>query len=182
MCDIVLYRLFGLKLVKGFQVGRLFSCTWSRPGKGPDQQPFRQEGLHVLLGLKCGSVRYIALHYITLHYIALHYIAVHYITLHYITLHYITLQYITLHYITLHCITLHYITLHYITLHCITLHYTTLHYITLHYITLHLADASIQAGDRPPGVKGLAQGPNSCADLIVATPGIEPPTLRVQVK
>ena len=29
---------------------------------------------------------------------------------------------------------------------------------------------------------GLAQGPNSCADLIVATPGIEPPTLRVQVK
>ena len=31
-------------------------------------------------------------------------------------------------------------------------------------------------------VKGLAQGPNSCADLIVAAPGIEPPTLRVQVK
>ena len=28
-------------------------------------------------------------------------------------------------------------------------------------------------------VKGLAQGPKSCADPIVATPGIEPPTLRV---
>ena len=32
------------------------------------------------------------------------------------------------------------------------------------------------------GVKGLAQEPNSCADLIVVTPGIEPPTLWVQVK
>ena len=31
-------------------------------------------------------------------------------------------------------------------------------------------------------MKGLAQGPNSCADLIMAAPGIEPPTLRVQVK
>ena len=32
------------------------------------------------------------------------------------------------------------------------------------------------------GVKGLAEGPDGCADLIVATAGIEPPTLRVQVK
>ena len=32
------------------------------------------------------------------------------------------------------------------------------------------------------GVKGLAQGPNSCADLIVATPGIHPPTSQVQVQ
>ena len=32
------------------------------------------------------------------------------------------------------------------------------------------------------GIKGLAQGPNSCADFIMATPGIEPPALRVQVK
>ena len=32
------------------------------------------------------------------------------------------------------------------------------------------------------GVKGLAEGPNSWADLIVATPGIKPPTLRVEVK
>ena len=29
------------------------------------------------------------------------------------------------------------------------------------------------------GIKGLAQGPNSCADLIVATPGIEPLSLQV---
>ena len=29
------------------------------------------------------------------------------------------------------------------------------------------------------GVKGLAQGPNSCVDLIRAAPGHEPPTLRV---
>ena len=32
------------------------------------------------------------------------------------------------------------------------------------------------------GVKGLAQGPNSSADLILAAPGIEPPTLRIQGK
>ena len=32
------------------------------------------------------------------------------------------------------------------------------------------------------GVKGLAQGPNNCADLIMATPEIEPTTLRVQVE
>ena len=32
------------------------------------------------------------------------------------------------------------------------------------------------------GVKGPAQGPNSCADLIVARPVIGPPNLRVQVK
>ena len=31
------------------------------------------------------------------------------------------------------------------------------------------------------GVKGLVQGPNGCADLSMATPGIEPPTLRVPV-
>ena len=31
------------------------------------------------------------------------------------------------------------------------------------------------------GVPGLAQGPNSCVDLIVATPGLEPPTFRVPV-
>ena len=55
-------------------------------------------------------------------------------------------------------------------------------YITLHYITCHLADAFIQSDlqlirlsrRHSPleqcGVKGLAQGPNSCADLIVATP------------
>ena len=55
-------------------------------------------------------------------------------------------------------------------------------------LTLHLADAFIQSDlqlirlCRKCGVKGLAQGPNSCADLIVATPGIEPPTLRVSVK
>ena len=59
--------------------------------------------------------------------------------------------------------------------------------------TLHLADTFIQSylqliwlsRRHSPleqcGVKGLAQGPN-CADLIVATPGIEPPTLQVQVK
>ena len=28
------------------------------------------------------------------------------------------------------------------------------------------------------GVQGLAQGPNSCADLTVTTPGIEPLTLQ----
>ena len=62
----------------------------------------------------------------------------------------------------------------------------------LHYITCHLADALIQSDLQllrlsrrhfpleQCGVKGLAQGPNSCADLIVAAPGIEPPTLRVQ--
>ena len=67
-------------------------------------------------------------------------------------------------------------------------------YHTRHYITCHLADAFIQSDlqlirlsrRHTPleqcGVKGLAQGPNSCADLIVATTGIEPPTLRVQVK
>ena len=32
------------------------------------------------------------------------------------------------------------------------------------------------------GLRGLAQGPNSCADNTVATPEIEPPTLQVQVK
>ena len=32
------------------------------------------------------------------------------------------------------------------------------------------------------GVKDIAQGPESWADLIVATPGIGLPTLRVQVK
>ena len=64
----------------------------------------------------------------------------------------------------------------------------------LTYITCHLADAFIQSNlqltrlsrRHTPwsnvGVKGLAQGPNSCADLIVATPGIEPLILRVQVK
>ena len=31
------------------------------------------------------------------------------------------------------------------------------------------------------GVKGLAQGPSSCADLM-ATPGLEPPTFRVPVR
>ena len=63
-----------------------------------------------------------------------------------------------------------------------------------HYITCHLADSFIQSDlqlirlsrRHSPleqcGAKGLAQGPNSCADLIMATPGIEPPTLRVQVK
>ena len=61
----------------------------------------------------------------------------------------------------------------------------------LHWLsTLHLADAFIQSDLQTKqetswsnvGVKGLAQGPNSCADLIVATPGIEPPTMGVQVK
>ena len=58
----------------------------------------------------------------------------------------------------------------------------------LHYITCHLADVFIQSNlqlirlnrRHTPleqcGVKGLAQGPNSCTDLIVATPGLEPPT------
>ena len=60
------------------------------------------------------------------------------------------------------------------------------------YITCHLADAFIQSDLQlidyaghilgAMWVKGLAQGPNSCADIIVATPGIESPTLRVQVK
>ena len=66
--------------------------------------------------------------------------------------------------------------------------------VPLHYITCHLADAFIQSDlqlirlsrrhspQEQCGVKGLAQGSNSCADLIVATPGIEPPTLRVQVQ
>ena len=65
---------------------------------------------------------------------------------------------------------------------------------SLHYITCHLADAFIQSylqlirlsRRHTPwsnvGLRGLAQWPNSCADLIVATPGIEPLTLRVQVK
>ena len=64
----------------------------------------------------------------------------------------------------------------------------------LGYITCHLADAFIRRNlqlirlsgrHTPPeqcGVEGLAQGPNGCADLIVAAPGIEPPTLRVQAK
>ena len=61
------------------------------------------------------------------------------------------------------------------------------------YITCHLADAFIQRDLQlirlsrrhftleQCGVKGLAQGPNSGADLIMATPGIEPLTLQVQV-
>ena len=65
---------------------------------------------------------------------------------------------------------------------------------TQHYITCHLADTFIQSDlqlirlsrRHSPlehcGVKGLAQGLNGCADLIVATPRIEPPTLRVEVK
>ena len=60
-------------------------------------------------------------------------------------------------------------------------------------ITLHLAEAFIQSDlqlirlsrRHTPleqcGVKGLAQGPNSCSDLILATPGIESLTLQVQV-
>ena len=72
--------------------------------------------------------------------------------------------------------------------------YTKISLITLHYLSCHLADAFIQSDlqlvrlsrRHTPleqcGVKGLAQGPNSCADLNVATPGIKPPTLRVQVK
>ena len=60
--------------------------------------------------------------------------------------------------------------------------------ITLHYS--YLADIFIQrdlqlitlSRARSPleqcGVKGLAQTPNSCADLIVATPGLEPPTFQ----
>ena len=62
------------------------------------------------------------------------------------------------------------------------------------YMTCHLANTFIQSNLQliqlsrshfpleQCGVKGLAQGSNSCADLIMATPGIEPPTLRVQVK
>ena len=62
------------------------------------------------------------------------------------------------------------------------------------FMTCYLADAFIQSDlqlirlsrRHTPlvqcGVKGLAQGPNSCADLKVATPGTEPPTLRVQDK
>ena len=61
------------------------------------------------------------------------------------------------------------------------------------FITYHLADVFIQSDlqlirlsrrHNPwsnVGVEGLAQGPNSCADLILATPGIEPPAFRVQV-
>ena len=52
---------------------------------------------------------------------------------------------------------------------------------TLHCITCHLDDAFIQSdlqlirlSRRQCGVKGLAQGPNSCGHFIVATPGIEP--------
>ena len=55
-----------------------------------------------------------------------------------------------------------------------------------YHITCYLADAFIQSDlqfrlskKQSPleqcGVKGLAQGPNSCADFIVATPGITPP-------
>ena len=72
-----------------------------------------------------------------------------------------------------------------------------------HIIACHLADAFIQSNlqlsfypkrlavdltkqETYPleqyGVKGLAHGPNSCVDLIVASPGIKPPTLQVQVK
>ena len=60
-----------------------------------------------------------------------------------------------------------------------------------HYITRHLADAFIQSDlqlirlsrrHTQCGAKGLVQAANGCADLIVATPGIQPPTLRVQVK
>ena len=66
--------------------------------------------------------------------------------------------------------------------------------LVLFYITCNLADTFIQSDlqlsrlsrRHSPleqcGVKGLAQGPNNCADLIVAAPGLEPPTLRVQVK
>ena len=58
------------------------------------------------------------------------------------------------------------------------------------YNTCHLADAFIQSDLQlirlsrrhcpleQCGVKGLAHGPNSCADLIMAAPGIEPPMLR----
>ena len=56
------------------------------------------------------------------------------------------------------------------------------HFIIIIIITCHLADAFIQSPLEQCGVKGLAQGPNSCADLIVATPEIEPPTLLVQVE
>ena len=64
----------------------------------------------------------------------------------------------------------------------------------LMHTTCHLAEAFIQSDlqlirlcrrhtpKEQCGVKGLAQGPKSCADLIMATPGIEPPTLGVQVK
>ena len=63
-----------------------------------------------------------------------------------------------------------------------------------HYITCNLADAFIQSElhlirlsrRHTPwsneGLKGLAQAPNSCADVFVATPGIKQPTLQVQVK
>ena len=50
----------------------------------------------------------------------------------------------------------------------------------LHYITCNLADSFILSRRHFP--LGLAQGPNSCTDLIMATSGIKPPTLRVQVK
>ena len=62
--------------------------------------------------------------------------------------------------------------------------------ITLHYIICNLADAFVQSDLQlirlsrrhmpwsNVGVKGLAQRPNSCADLIMAAPGIEPPILR----
>ena len=38
-----------------------------------------------------------------------------------------------------------------------------------------------QAPQEQCGVKGLVQGSNSCADPIVATPGLEPPTFQVQI-
>ena len=47
------------------------------------------------------------------------------------------------------------------------------------YITCNFADTFIQSDLQ---LVGLAQGPNSCTDLILATPGIEQPTSRVQVK
>ncbi|KAJ8248666.1 hypothetical protein COCON_G00233760 [Conger conger] len=65
------------------------------------------------------------------------------------------------------------------------------YYITLHY--RHLADTLIQSGiqlirlsrrqssPEQCWVKGLAQRPNGCVDLIVATLGLEPLTWRVPV-
>ena len=62
--------------------------------------------------------------------------------------------------------------------------------LTLYYC--YLADALIQSDLQlirlsrglmeQCGFKGLAQGPNSCTDLIVATVGFEPPTFWVPVK
>ena len=57
----------------------------------------------------------------------------------------------------------------------------------LRYITCHLADANLSKATHSRrhthlgamwGLRGLAQG----VDLIMASPGMEPPTLRVQVK